>query len=99
MKEVFKCDYCNYIGTAEDVAEHEKVCLNNPDVKCCYNCQYAHKRGYIISGLLSPDMYTCSHHDATELDKNTLLCISKPLPDEEICEYYKRGKPYEVIPV
>ena len=36
MKKVFKCDYCNYIGTAEEVAKHEKVCLNNPDVKCCY---------------------------------------------------------------
>lgn len=23
MKEVFKCDYCNYIGTKEEVEEHE----------------------------------------------------------------------------
>lgn len=49
MKEVFRCDYCNYIGTKEEVEEYEKVCLNNPDVKCCYNCQYAYENPYIVS--------------------------------------------------
>lgn len=72
MREVFKCDYCNYIGTAEEVAEHEKVCLNNPDVKCCYNCQHAYRRSYVTSGLTSP--FVCSYcGDVTKSDKNALL--------------------------
>lgn len=99
MKEVFKCDYCNYIGTKEAVEEHEKVCIGNPDVKCCYNCRYACKRGYIISGSLSPDMYMCSYRVTTKLDKTTFYISGEPLPDEEICKHYKRGEPYEIVPV
>ena len=29
MKQVFKCEYCDFIGNEEDVREHESVCPNN----------------------------------------------------------------------
>lgn len=74
MKEVFKCDYCNYIGTKEEIEEHEKVCLNNPDVKCCYNCQ-------------------CTEHDLC------VLYTGAPIPEKNICEYYRRREPGRAIPV
>lgn len=38
MSPVYKCDFCNYIGTAEAVEAHEKVCKYNPTVKHCYTC-------------------------------------------------------------
>ncbi len=100
MKEVFKCDYCNYIGTAEEVAEHEKVCLNNPDVKCCYNCQYAYENPYIISagfGNLDPS-YTCMYKPFEEYKPNVLY-TGKPIPEKNICEHYKKGAPHKVVGV
>ena len=38
MKPVYKCDFCNYMGIAEDVEAHEKVCKYNPAIKHCYTC-------------------------------------------------------------
>ena len=100
MKEVFKCDYCNYIGTKEEIEEHEKVCLNNPDVKCCYNCQYAYENPYIGSvgfGDSTP-LYTCMYRPYTEHD----LCVlytGAPIPEKNICEHYRRGNPGRTIPL
>ena len=66
MKEVFKCDYCNYIGTKEEIAEHEKVCLNNPDVKCCYNCQAEHDLCVLYTGAPIPEKNICEHYRRRE---------------------------------
>ena len=38
MKPVFKCDYCNFMGTEEAVAAHEPKCHENYDMKSCYTC-------------------------------------------------------------
>lgn len=63
MKEVFKCDYCNYIGTKEEIEEHEKVCLNNPDVKCCYNCQCTEQDLCVLyTGAPIPEKKICKHY-------------------------------------
>ena len=32
MREVFMCDYCNYISTKDAIVQHEKICERNPDV-------------------------------------------------------------------
>lgn len=42
MKPVYKCDYCNFMGTEEEVREHELTCIDNYDRKSCYTC--AHKK-------------------------------------------------------
>lgn len=98
MKEVFKCDYCNYIGTKEEIEEHEKVCLNNPDVKCCYNCQYAYENPYIGSvGFRNPGpSYTCMYKPYTEYKPNVLY-TGEPIPEKNICEHYERGTPHKVV--
>lgn len=31
MKPVFKCDYCNFVGTQEEVEKHEPTCIDNYD--------------------------------------------------------------------
>ena len=63
MKSVFKCEYCNFMGTKETVEEHEKVCISNPDVKCCQNCRYARENPYTISiGYDTPALqYRCMY--------------------------------------
>lgn len=40
MKQVFKCDYCNFMGTQEEVEKHESTCFDNYDRKSCYTCEY-----------------------------------------------------------
>jgi hypothetical protein len=46
MQQVFKCDYCKFMGTEQEVREHEVKCFDNYDRKSCFTC--VHK---IISGI------------------------------------------------
>lgn len=39
MKPVFKCDYCSFMGTKDEVKEHEPNCHENYDMKSCYTCK------------------------------------------------------------
>ena len=49
MKPVFKCDYCTFMGTEEEVKEHEPKCLDNYDRKSCYTC--IHRDIYGLKGF------------------------------------------------
>lgn len=40
MKPVFKCDYCKFMGTEDEVKEHEPTCIDNYDRKNCYTCTH-----------------------------------------------------------
>lgn len=40
MKPVFKCDYCDKMGTEEDIRAHEPNCQDNYDRRSCYTCEY-----------------------------------------------------------
>ena len=40
MKSVFKCDYCEFMGTEEETREHELKCIDNYDRKSCYTCTH-----------------------------------------------------------
>lgn len=100
MKPVFKCEYCNFIGTKEAVEEHEKVCIDNPEVKCCQNCRYAYEDAYSISSgfdKLTPKCI-CMYRPDTD-DNSNVLYTGKPLPEENICEHYERGTPQRIIPL
>lgn len=39
MKPVFKCEYCNFMGTEDQVKEHEERCFDNYDKKSCMTCK------------------------------------------------------------
>ena len=39
MKPAFKCDYCDFIGTEEEVKKHEEECFDNYDKKGCTTCR------------------------------------------------------------
>ena len=40
MKPAFKCDYCEFMGTEEEVKEHEVSCVYNYDRSSCHTCKY-----------------------------------------------------------
>ena len=40
MKPVFKCEYCTFMGTEEQVRAHEDTCTNNYDKKSCWTCSH-----------------------------------------------------------
>lgn len=42
MKPVYKCDYCNFMGTEEATRDHELTCMDNYDRKSCHTC--VHKK-------------------------------------------------------
>lgn len=45
MKPVYKCDYCSFMGTEEEVTKHEVDCMDNYDRRSCYTC--LHKKGLV----------------------------------------------------
>lgn len=100
MKQVFKCEYCNFMETKEVVEEHEKVCINNPDVKCCQNCRYARENPYTISiGYGTPEpKCRCMYRPYTN-DNSNVLYMGGLIPEENICEHYERGTPGRIIPL
>ena len=41
MKQLFRCEYCDKTGTAEQIAEHEKECMYNYHKRSCWACKHA----------------------------------------------------------
>ena len=46
MKQLFRCDYCDRTGIAEEITEHEESCINNYNKKSCWTCKYAESKGF-----------------------------------------------------
>ena len=41
MEQVYRCSYCqNFMGSAEEVTEHEVKCLYNPKLENCFSCKF-----------------------------------------------------------
>lgn len=38
MKPLYRCEYCNQTGTAEEIEKHEIECANNYNLKSCRTC-------------------------------------------------------------
>ena len=43
MKPVYKCDYCSFMGTEEEVRDHKPLCHENYDMKSCWTCKNREK--------------------------------------------------------
>ena len=41
MKQLFRCEYCDKTGTAEQIAAHEKECMYNYHKRSCWTCKHA----------------------------------------------------------
>lgn len=40
MKQIFRCEYCSFTGTAEEIMAHEQRCSDNYNKKSCYTCKH-----------------------------------------------------------
>lgn len=41
MKQIFRCEYCNETGTAEEMEKHEDACIHNRTKRSCLTCKHA----------------------------------------------------------
>lgn len=41
MKPLFRCEYCDKIGTEEELIKHENECIYNHNKKSCFTCEHA----------------------------------------------------------
>ena len=44
MKPIYRCEYCDKMGTEEDILEHEETCTYNYNKKSCPTCKHAENR-------------------------------------------------------
>ena len=40
MKPVYRCEYCDHMGTEDEVREHEINCYWNYDRRSCWTCKH-----------------------------------------------------------
>lgn len=83
MKPVFKCDYCQFMGTEEEVKKHEPECIDNYDKQSCYTCQYRGRLSMVDSLL----KYECSNGIDVPAGKVYEFCKSYQRKE-------KTGNPY-----
>lgn len=85
MKQLFRCDYCDYIGTAEEVATHEETCIHNYTKKSCWTCKHAEiclltvkcKAGIEISE--GKYIENCNKYEWDEKDHSDINAMAKSL--------------------
>ena len=40
MKPVYRCEYCDHMGTEDEVREHEEKCIDNYNRRSCFTCKH-----------------------------------------------------------
>lgn len=76
MISLYKCDYCNFIGSEEEVYKHENICEHNPSRLNCSSCQY--------SSFKTMKQYKCTLRPEREIPENQEFINC---PDHSIREY------------
>lgn len=74
MKPVFKCEYCNKMGTEAEIKEHEPICHDNYDRRSCFTCKF--KQSKMVDGKF---IFTCENN--IEIPEGQLF---------EFCKSYER---------
>lgn len=77
MKQVFRCEYCDHMGTEEDVLKHEQECIWNRTSRTCATCKKC-DRGFLKykcnDGKEIPDgqmFVNCDKYIWDEIDHST----------------------------
>ena len=75
MKAIFRCEYCDKLGTLEEIEKHEEVCLFNYTKKSCYTCKQCSlsvlNKITCASGLEVPIDHVMQNCDAWVWDEKT----------------------------
>ena len=45
MKPIYRCEYCTFTGTEEEVLKHEEKCIKNYNKKSCLTCKHCETDG------------------------------------------------------
>ena len=91
MKQAYKCEYCHFMGSGEEVSNHEEDCVYNPKNKSCATCVYGIDNGFSIQvGTNSTHSYSCTYNDSTN-------AISVRYCNGCACEHYKQGQYQRII--
>lgn len=40
MKPVYRCEYCDHMGTEDEVRAHEEKCIENYNRRSCFTCKH-----------------------------------------------------------
>ena len=82
MKQIFRCEYCDFTGVEEEVLNHEETCLHNYKRKSCSTCEFKEIKGLnykCTNGKDIPEgqMYTgCDKYERDE--KSHLYRLNAP---------------------
>lgn len=74
MKPIYRCEYCDKMGTKEDILKHEEECIYNYTKRSCYTCKHAEAKVYKYTCKLDIEIpegriYTgCSQYEWDEKD-------------------------------
>ena len=85
MKQLFRCEYCDKIGTEEQIAEHEKEYMYNYHKRSCWTCKHAETCLLTVkckAGVEIPkDKYieNCSKYEWDEKDHSAINATTKSL--------------------
>ena len=86
MKALFRCYFCEEVGTKEELQKHEKDCIYNPKNKSCATCIYGKTYGTYYSNNFSTFQNFCCTYD----DSPTSLSVKSV--SGEPCEHYIQGE-------
>lgn len=70
MKALFRCEYCDKIGVAEEIEKHENECIHNRTKRSCFTCKHANKHGFAAL------KFACAHGKQIEEDHYYCDCDS-----------------------
>lgn len=75
MKPIYRCEYCDFTGTEEEVLKHEEDCAKNYHLKGCYTCKHCSTDGFKTvkckSGTEIPEgkyVKGCPNHEVGEME-------------------------------
>ena len=87
MKQVYKCDYCSFMGTEEEVREHEPKCPENYDRRSCSTCKNRGRLRTEEAGI----KYDCEKGKDIPVGKEYINCDSYEQKEKPIYEDFMRS--------
>lgn len=92
MKQIFKCEYCNFMGTEDVVKPHEETCVYNGEKKDCRSCKYVSYKFPYKDGTMY--RYTCKKGKEIPEGKQFLNCDLHETRDSTYSDYGIKNNPF-----
>ena len=80
MKQIYRCDFCSQMGTAEEIMEHEEKCIWNYHRKSCRTCKHREMQTFArykcMFGVEIPEHHIIEHCSKWEWDERDCSKLS-----------------------